>query len=123
MPQQSFDRLVELARTLRLHVEGDEILYSEDQGSDALISVDHWLYWRNEAIRLELRLLARADTSSGWETIGEGSESQPLTEAQAVQLIEHWAVLQREGEQRARLRAAAERERIRAFGPRSCRGP
>lgn len=116
-----FAAVFERAARAGLHIEGDEILYSEDQGtpaSQALVCVDRWLGVREGAIRLQVRVLARNSVEDGWECVSEGQFSDPLTTDQASSLVEHWCDLQRDAAQRYYVRQVEEQERVDAFGPR-----
>jgi hypothetical protein len=89
--------LRELAKRGGLHIEGNEILYSEDAricGDEPLACVDRWLCVRDGAIRMQVRVLARGSVNASWECISDSGFSEPLTKEQAASLVSHWAVLQ-----------------------------
>lgn len=127
MSQEQFQSLVEMASKAGLHIEGGDILFSEDQGtpaSKALVCVDRWLSFRDDAIRMQVRVLARnsADSMFGWECISEGDFSDPLTIEQASGLVSHWANLSRELVNRNVRHQSEENARVEVFGAMRPRG-
>jgi hypothetical protein len=121
MSQEQYQSLVELASKAGLRIVGLEILFSEWQGTpatDALVRVDRWLAFRDGAIRMQVRVLARESANADFECISEGEYSDPLTAHQARSMVEHWTDLQHDASRRYHARAAAEQARFDAFGPR-----
>lgn len=92
-----FEQVLAAAAAVHLHIEGEEILHSDSQGiaSEAMVSIDKWLSWRDNALRLQVRVIAK-DSAGNWEGISDSGFSDPLTKAQAHQLVTHWAALERD---------------------------
>lgn len=105
----------------RLHIEAGEILYSEDQGDPrfATLCVDRWLTARSGEIRMEVRIVQRESFTDDWYPSEAGSiVSEPLTEAQALQLVNHWCESSQAAYRLAQRADKDEMERFEAFGPR-----
>lgn len=98
-----------------LHVEADDITYSEDQGlcATATLSLDRVLVWRDGGIRLRVRVFDRATPDDEWMPLTEGDYSPPLTVEKAAELINHWGDLERDALARERVTADAFRSRMR----------
>jgi hypothetical protein len=105
----------------RLHIEGVEILFSEDQGTPAnkaLVCVDRWMAFRDDAIRMQVRVLSRPSASADWDCVLEGDFSEPLTKEQAMSTLAHWIQLERETINRNTRYHAERAADVDAFGPR-----
>jgi hypothetical protein len=102
-----YDMLLAAAQAARMTIEGDDILHSDTQGlpAGALMSLDKWICWRDNAVRLNIRVLARNGLDAIWDCICEGALSEPLTRAQAFQLVAHWSTLDKEASDRAQAQA------------------
>lgn len=103
-----------LAAQKGLHVEGDDITYPEDQGmaAKATLSLDRVLVWRDDAIRLRVRVFDRETPDDEWMPLTEGDYSPPLTVEKAVELITHWGNLEQDALSRERITADAFRSRV-----------
>jgi hypothetical protein len=112
--------VIALAKRYRLHNEAGEILCSEDQGESefATLCVDRWLTARSGQTRLEVRIIQRETTNDDFWPCGKSIQSEPLTEAQALQLVNHWGRTSQAAVQLSQQNERAERERFDAFGPR-----
>lgn len=112
--------VIEMATRLHLQIEDGYVMHSEDQGESlyATVCVDRWLSARSGDIRMEVRVLQRASCDDDWQSQDVSLQSDPLTEAQALQLIDHWGRTAQEATRLAQLAERQERERLNAFGPR-----
>lgn len=116
--------LIQCAQRAGLHVEDGDVLFSEDQGRAqcATLSIDRWLVCRDGQIRMELRLLQRGAAGESYEGVSDAPlSSEPMDEAQALQVIEHWGAVSRGIVREFSIQDAQERERFNAFGPRPSR--
>lgn len=104
-----------LAAKKGLHVEGDDITYAEDQGltAKATLSLDRVLVWRDDAIRLRVRVFDRETADDEWMPLTEGDYSPPLTVEKAAELINHWGDLDLDAMSRERVTDEAFRSRMR----------
>lgn len=112
--------VIAMAERYDLPNEAGEILYSEDQGESqyATLCVDRWLTARSGQVRLELRIIQRKTNSDEFETCGESILSEPLSEAQALQLVNHWGRSSQAAVLLSQQNERDERERLDALGPR-----
>lgn len=119
----TYDDLLSLARRRGMTIEGRDILFSEVQGDnlEALVCLDRWLVWRDDSIRIQVRMIGRDSPSDDWQTLCETEtlSNYPVSVEQGRQLLEHWWMLDLESTRRSQVRDIAERERLEVFGPRS----
>ena len=121
METQLPQSVVDMAKRYRLQIEEGEILYSEDQGESqyATLCVNRWLTARSGEIRLEVRIIQRETYSDDdWLPCGESIQSDPFSEAQALQLVNHWGRCSQAAVQLAQQNERQERDRFDAWGPR-----
>lgn len=113
--------VVALATRYKLNNEAGEILYSEDQGESqfATLCVDRWLTARSGQVRLEVRVIQRETNSDDFWPCGESIQSEPMSEAQALQLINHWGRISQAAVLVSQQNERTGRDRLDAFGPRS----
>lgn len=111
--------ILAMAKKFHFQIEDGEILYSEDQGDPqfATVCVDRWLTPKYGDIYMEVRIVQRASCHDEWEGV-ESVKSLPLSEAQALQLINHWGITSQESTRLAHITAKQDHERSDAFGPR-----
>jgi hypothetical protein len=122
------NRLTELPQSLvnavrnnrDIAVEGDAILFSVDQGYSpyATITINHWLAVRDGALVMEVHLSQRSNAKvEDWAGGDEFVVSEPMTEAQALQVVDYWCRMASNAKRLALEQDRQERERFDAFGP------
>jgi len=82
-------QLRDLALASGLHVEGTDILFSSNQGG---FSLDHWLTEKDGSVRVELRMVKKEEPE--WYPVLENAISEPISSAEAGDLITRWGQLQ-----------------------------
>lgn len=120
IPTELPESVIALAKRYGLHNEVGEILYSEDQGDPqyATLCIDRWLTARSGQIRLEVRIIQREKNSDDFWPCGQNIQSEPITESDALQLVNHWGRTSQAAIQLSQQNERAERERLDAWGPR-----
>lgn len=110
-----------MAKGFDLKIENGEICHSEDQGDPlfATLCVDRWLTARSGEIRMEVRIIQRDSRSESddWYA-GYGMASDPINEAQALQLVNHWGATSKQAASLAYQAQMRERESCDESGPR-----
>lgn len=121
--------LIDLAKTSRdLVIEDDSVLYSVNHGYGpfATVCVNHWLAVRDGALVMETNISSRpncqeAGQEAGWVGSDQFSVSGPLSEAQALQVVDFWKHTAIQAERLTQQADRFERQRLDAFGPRPAR--
>lgn len=123
LPQSLIDAALKCSD---LVVESDHILFSVEQGYSpfATVAINHWIAVRNGFLVMEVNLTQRMDAQSeDWMGSDKFAVSEPLTEAQALQVIDYWKSLASQADRLASAERVQAQARLDALGPEASADP